>query len=291
MVPNLANVTLNRAQILATSATDGLNQNQTTQVAQNAINNKTPAANITSKSPAVTKELPKEAAPVKQKTAEIAQEKINPTPVEKAPSYYVNGWRGALNLQNAEALAAAKAKASTSSLLAVVKEHGWENLFRYELLSPKIVKIGFQNRANTLNINEIIAFYKEANVALEKVKATDPSANRFEIPAPKLWKNVFDTESKILQCDEVIASYAIQDLKKYEIITDSQAQILETAAARKQSFNARHIELERTFEKRVEEYKTTIYDKTGQVAKSTYLSHPVHEELKALEKEDAENET
>ena len=118
-------------------------------------------------------------------------------------------------------------EAPTISFSTLLKKHGLENLFVYEIIDNTSFQKGYQSFTETLGFKEILDLYLKASDLLEKKNITNYSLPPLEKEARK-----FQTETKELSLTQILEKYPKEILKKHKILTTKQIEILEQVEKR-----------------------------------------------------------
>ena len=131
--------------------------------------------------------------------------------------------------KNPDALQAIRKKASGMPLLDVVAEHGWNNVFLYEILESDTLVQAYREHIASLSFKDMLSLYHEASASVY--------SKDYPLPSPKEYQDLFISETKALRCDTLVALYPIEDLRLFDLVSDGQLQILEKVATLNRDFN------------------------------------------------------
>lgn len=100
-------------------------------------------------------------------------------------------------------------------------QHGWQNLFTYQILSPKDFETAFHNFACTLSFKDLYALCKEAKKELTVVNSSSAGCP-YQIPSLGEWAGKFKQETADLTPVEILEEYPLSDLIELKILTDEE---------------------------------------------------------------------
>lgn len=114
------------------------------------------------------------------------------------------------------------------TLKEIAKIHSWNNIFQYQLVDQEKLSSGFLELIEDLSFKDALKMYKHVlQISLKNgMKAKKPS---LEIPSPKIWREKFFQEIANQDIESILANYNQKELKLLEIISQEQAEILESA--------------------------------------------------------------
>lgn len=118
---------------------------------------------------------------------------------------------------NPRILSKLKLEALQMSLQEIVKKHGWENLIRYQIITPAQFDKLFFSYANQVSFKEMLKVYREAAPYLVLDK-------EFTFPSLTIWKDRFLSETGQLSCCEILKNYP--GLTEYAFFSTEQQQAL-----------------------------------------------------------------
>ncbi|MES2272717.1 MAG: hypothetical protein V4487_00795 [Chlamydiota bacterium] len=144
-----------------------------------------------------------------------------------------------IDYQNPKELATVRSFAANMPLDAVVKKHGWENLFKYALLSPKQFETSYSAHVQALSVNQMIAYFEEVSLELKSaIQKSAPgsigsigSILAFQVTEPKIWKQKLQDEVHGLNFRLLTENYRLGDLLHYGLLTPAELEDSYTAHA------------------------------------------------------------
>ncbi len=119
----------------------------------------------------------------------------------------------------------------------LVNQHGWKNLFVYQILTPAEFQDAFRNFANTRSFKELFAFTKEATMELALASATS-AGQKYQIPPLVEWVETFHHETASLELADILAEYALTDLQALNVLPPQELQLFEKAQGLLNELNA-----------------------------------------------------
>jgi hypothetical protein len=140
-----------------------------------------------------------------------------------------------------------RSDAQGKGLEELVKEYGWDQLFRYEIMSEAKFERSYRSHVDRLPFLEILFFYREAKHALEAVKSQNGGQTVYKLPAPSEWRGKFRAETKDLRCDQIVRDYPLSELTALGILTKLQQAALDDAVKELASYRQKSADLEEQF--------------------------------------------
>lgn len=176
-----------------------------------------------------------------------------------------------VDYEDPHTLASLRHNASFLPLPEVIKKHGWEKLFHYEILGPSDFDTSYRNYAKTLSFKEILTFYKEAQKSLCQAR----KQNAYTLPSPSEWKEQFLHEVKDISCEEMVKTFRIADLETLNLVTMQQINILKQTENEIDDFNRKQSDLEDQFIERTNDERI-LFQNLREGARRSYQLHPSH---------------
>ncbi|HSW72382.1 MAG TPA: hypothetical protein VLG44_03105 [Chlamydiales bacterium] len=140
------------------------------------------------------------------------------------------GWQGAriYDYSDPIELSLIQEEALHKPLLDLASRHSWKNLFLYQILSPPAFSYAFRQNAENIDITGLVLMRKKAGEGLDaaNIAAGMGQLLKYSIPGLKRYRERFHQETKSLPCVEILKKYPIDDLAKYQVISDEEAEIL-----------------------------------------------------------------
>jgi len=110
--------------------------------------------------------------------------------------------------------------AKTMSFDEIIREHGWENSFRYEIPKKELFQKKFLKHMESRSISEVVSIYEKAKKMITKTKSP------FTLPSSDVFKAKFNEETSSMTPCEICKSYNIEKLHHLDIASDD---LLETS--------------------------------------------------------------
>lgn len=138
------------------------------------------------------------------------------------------GWKGAriYDYSDPAELSLIREEALHKPLLDLASRHGWKNLFLYQILSPPAFSLAFRHNAKHIDITALILMRKKAGEGLDAANLADSELIKYSIPGLKKYRKRFHEETRSLPCIEILKKYPIDDLAKFHVIDEKEAEIL-----------------------------------------------------------------
>lgn len=108
-------------------------------------------------------------------------------------------------------LARYQKEARSMSFDEIIKEHGWENSFQYEIPKKEFFQEKFLKSMESRSINELVSIYEKAGELIKKTKSP------FTLPNCDAFRTKFVEETESLTTCEILKSYDIEKLHELGI--------------------------------------------------------------------------
>lgn len=182
--------------------------------------------------------------------------------------------RSYIDYSDPSTIAKFRAEALRQPLLESVKRHGWERIFRYEILDQAAFETLFRSSAASLSFGAILALYNQARGHLQRVLKSGRDVH-FVIPLPLEWKERFFLDTETMRVDAIVERFRLEELMAFEILDAGQVEILEGAKREIASYGERNVELHGQFDERTKGERAFL-EAAIQAADRTYGAHPAH---------------
>jgi hypothetical protein len=176
-----------------------------------------------------------------------------------------------VDYENPAALEKMRREASRMALMPIVEKHGWDKLFRYEILDPAHFESVYRSWSDTASFARLLEVYHQAHDEAVRQGA----AARYAIPQPSDWKSKFEAETASMSCDQIIEKYPLKDLTEFQIISPNQKETLDAAAAERKRYQERYHALEQQFVDETPNQHRSLR-LAEERAELTYRSNPFH---------------
>jgi hypothetical protein len=115
-------------------------------------------------------------------------------------------------------------EAETMTLDQIVSKHGWKKVFEYGIPLPERFQVLYNEKMSKLDVERMIAFYETATNEYEQASHVE---FEYTFLPPKHWKAKWKEETTGLSCVQIFQKYSIKQLRKYEILSEEEAGILD----------------------------------------------------------------
>jgi hypothetical protein len=112
--------------------------------------------------------------------------------------------------ENPQQLARVREEAAKMPLLQVAEKHGWDNIFRYEILTPAQFETAYRAEVSGKSLNLLIDTYRFVQGKIQN--------DAFQIPPPSEWKSKLAEETGGMNFQRLIFGYSLTDLIQYNLI-------------------------------------------------------------------------
>lgn len=181
-------------------------------------------------------------------------------------------------------LARYQKEAKSMSFDEIIKEHGWENSFRYEIPKKELFEKKFLKSMETRSVFEIVSIYEKASELITKTESP------FTLPSSDVFKAKFNEETSSMTACEICKSYDIEKLHNLGIASNdlfetnnkyiaSEANHKEDVETVKKEFSSKCKDSLSTFSSILHQTTTSKPSETNWVAKLKREA----EHLKAIE--------
>lgn len=120
-----------------------------------------------------------------------------------------------IDYDNPQKLAAIRDQAAQLPLSQVVKQHGWNRIFRYAILSPLQFEGAYRFHMEGLSLNDVISTYRMVSDEIRKAGAQD----RYLPLPPIVWANKLAAETNGYNFNLLIRGYSLKELIAYNLIS------------------------------------------------------------------------
>ncbi len=205
-------------------------------------------------------------------------------PVFLCSYYLLKLGRELWDYQDPQELCEIRQMAMKTPLLELISEHGWQNFFLYQFLSPQNFTIAFKHQADLLDTNGAMLMYRRARQGLTLARQNpEGRVVEYTVPELRLFKDRCREEMRELSCDEILIKYNILDLERHGFLSPEEIRLLK--------------ELKEEYEQAVRECRLQIASTEGAFSSPGQLTLPStlrdesegHEFLWAAHRERSEN--
>ena len=123
-----------------------------------------------------------------------------------------------IDYEDPKQLGAARERAAKMPLMQTAEKHGWDKIFRYEILSPAQFDAAYRALVGGQTLNALIQTYRFVN---EQVAQAGAQETHF-LPAPAEWKEKLIEETGGLNFIRLVHDYSLSDLIQYDILSPKQ---------------------------------------------------------------------
>jgi hypothetical protein len=211
-------------------------------------------------------------------------------PLFLTSGYCAKAAHALIDYEDAKVLTELRKKAQDQSLPQIAEQHGWDKLFRYEILNPTQFATLYRTHADALPFSQILSLYHRADqglkAAIRQTALSSTEKEPFVIPSPTDWKTKFETETENTRCDEILNQYPLADLKTFHIVSPQQSSVLDDVVVAANNFSSKSAQLEDQFVKETPHQHATLQN-AKDLAELTYKSHPSHLTLSNIDYEES----
>lgn len=134
-------------------------------------------------------------------------------------------------------------EAQSMSLDEIIKEHGWENCFRYEIPKQGLFQEKFLKAMKFRTINEVLSIYEKAEDLIKKTRSP------FTLPSCSVFRDKFLEETKALTPCEIFKAYDVEKLHNLGIASQDLLESSKKFAMREENYMEDVKEAKETFAK------------------------------------------
>lgn len=184
--------------------------------------------------------------------------------------------------ENPEELERFRSDAKRMSLEDVVSVYGWNDLFRYGVLSPGLFAQKYRQQLESKNLIETIAFYETSTHHLTQC----PSSYEYQIPSLKESAEKWKQETKDKTFEEIIQAYPFDKLETYGIVDAGEMHKIKTLKVEFEKVKKERDEkaalIENDYKRTIATYQSN-YDAERAGAERAYQENYAVKELQNLE--------
>lgn len=100
-------------------------------------------------------------------------------------------------------------------LMEIASQHGWERIFRYQILSPAQFDEAYRKHVDPMPLRELIAAYRFCSRKINEARVQD----FYRLPSPSVWREKLERETNGFNFNRLINNYSLADLIQYELLS------------------------------------------------------------------------